>query len=267
MIYLSKNRRRFYDRTFERFIQKEIFGPLGVTRPCTGVCYPNTRKYEYLPDYEPWEEARREMAYPTHAWDPNLPLPDDKRKFYAGRQLACVWDVILGGGRLAHRQHGGANYRLHESHGSWVFAAADYAKLLASFDIRNPIFSQAAVDVLFSPTPGGNHAFAVADPPFPGFAHSESTMTFGGGVAGGGGSFIFHRADGVSVVYMVNGEVQLDYETYFDPLDINSVLNHIPLDLWPEWDLFPLVGIPSFYGLSAPESAYSDMINDLSSLL
>ena len=109
--------------------------------------------------------------------------------------------------------------------------------------------------------------FAVPNPPFPGFAHAESTITFGGGVVGGGGSYIFHRADGVSVVYMFNGEQLLDYEPNFDPLDINSVLNDIPSEQWPAWDLFPLVGIPSFYGISAPESVFSDVAHDLSSLV
>ncbi|HEX5053183.1 MAG TPA: serine hydrolase [Planctomycetota bacterium] len=216
--------------SYEQLMKTRVFAPLGITRPLIAdslVVHPGEVRY--------------------HPYVPMLSrsVVDDSRPWVAG-------------------QYGGLNKENMDSHGAWVMAAPDYAKVLAAFDLgaSNPVLDPTQTAAMWTVEPGyptlmrGWYLRNVADG-----LGGQVRMCHHNGRLYGAVSFIARRMDGLSFVFLTNGDrTNLDGGVHGEQL--SNIANTI--SLWPTWDLFPQVGLPSFthvsgsvtpFGVPCPGSA------------
>lgn len=153
------------------------------------------------------------------------------------------------------RQYGGWDTALGAAMGGWAFAAADYARLWASFDlgVHSPVMRPETAKIMWT-NPWG----------YDGGTSQKSQVLRGwwrhrwqdaGGVPvtaiGHNGSFAgtaavtWRRSDGISVVALFNRDVSLDFMGW-SPFGsaMNAAIDQVH-DHWPSHDLFPSVGLSS----------------------
>jgi CubicO group peptidase (beta-lactamase class C family) len=200
--------------SYEQIVQRDILQPLGLVRPRLA----RSTKAGLWPG---------EVFY--HPYVPML-----------SRSVLSVAQPWVAG------QYGALNKENMDSHGGWVMAAPDYAKILAAFDLggSNPLLSPEQTTNMWSVEPGYStllHGW---------FKRNVNNGTGGtvamyhhNGLLYGATSFVARRADGLSFVFLTNG----DRNNLFGNVqgeELSNIANTI--SLWPTNDLFPTVSIPPF---------------------
>jgi CubicO group peptidase (beta-lactamase class C family) len=236
-----------YSRTYERFVQDQVWGPIGVTRAAIARSYFSPP--EPGVDYPTWEEAPREAGHGLDARDPDIddpqtldpPLPSDGL-FYVGPRWMLRKHALFRG-RLAVATHG-TNVRPHEVHGGWAIAPADAARLLSGFNSPvHPLLtwdSQYAMLQLwndFDSATVDTAMHGIYYTPLMTSANTYMTLSHGGGVSGGV-CVNYWRSDNVTMVLMFNRDVLLQRNLWFD---LGNLLDQV--NPWPTWDFFSRVGI------------------------
>lgn len=202
--------------SYAQIMQQRVFAPLGITRARiadSDALHPGEVRY--------------------HPWTPMLSrsVLDDSQPWCSG-------------------QYGALNKENMDAHGAWVMAAPDYAKVLAAFDLgaSNPLLGPTATDDMWTLVPGystlmrGWFLENVADG-----LGGQVEMYHHNGRLYGAVSFIARRADGLSFVFLTNGDRNnLSGSTHGEQL--SNIANTI--SLWPTWDLFPQVYLPGFQHVS-----------------
>ncbi|MEZ6038835.1 MAG: serine hydrolase [Planctomycetota bacterium] len=210
--------------SYGQIIDRDIFQPLGLTRPRLARSL-----FAGL-----WPG---EVTY--HPWVPGI-----------------ARTVVDGSGDIVPRQYGVANKETMDSHGGWVMAAPDYAKILAAFDLgaSNPLMGVPAVTEMWTLAPGfasltqGWRMRSVADG-----TGGQVRMHYHGGLLAGAASFIAKREDGLSFVFFTNGDKQsLHGDVHGNELSL--LANQITA--WPSHDLFYSTGIPPFVHVSGALAPY-----------
>lgn len=165
-------------------VKNSIFKPLGVTRPRLG---------RSLLANQASGEVR-----------------------YHGAKPSIAKSVMTSDMPLVPTAYGGFNIENMDSHGGWILAAPDYAKVLAAFQRNdNPLFKKEDV------------------------AKSVGGLTHTGGL-NGTSTLDIQLSNNLSVVLFFNrNDVDLPSKT-----ELNEIANKMAK--WPNTDLFPTVGIPSF---------------------
>lgn len=200
--------------SYAEIVQRDVFDPLGITRARIG----GSTFAELAPDqvfthpYRPW--ADRGVMSPQRPW--------------------------------CSQQYGILNFPNMDAHGGWILAAPDYAKVLAAFDLgaANPLLGEVETANMWSVVPGfstlmrGWYLRTVGDG-----KGGTVEMYHHAGLLFGSTALIARRADGLSFVFFANGnKVQLKTENEGEQL--NDIANAV--SIWPNHDLFPRVGLPSF---------------------
>ncbi len=193
-------------------VQRDIFNPLGIWRARLG----GSLKSEITPEevrYHPYNPSI--VNSPVNASEPLVPI-----------------------------QYGGAVIPNRDAQGGWVMAAADYAKILASFDLDvNPILDATQTNAMWTLVPGTNSTMR-------GWSLGSATDAGGSSVAlrghngrlFGSRSLIVRRDDGLSFVFFTNGDKKrLSVGTHGG--ELSDLANSVAL--WPNHDLFPSLGLPS----------------------
>jgi hypothetical protein len=143
-------------------------------------------------------------------------------------------------------QYGWLNEQNMDSHGGWVMAAPDFAKILAAFDLgaANPILGQTETTNMWTDDPNFNGTMrgwfrkSVADG-----KGGTVNMAHHNGRLIGTTSFVAKRMDGLSFVFFTNG----DQNNLFGNVhgeQLSDIANTI--SIWPNHDLFPSVNLPAF---------------------
>jgi len=200
--------------TYEQIVQRDILQPLGLVRPRLA----RSTKAGLWPG---------EVYY--HPYTPMLSR-----------------SVMSNGQPWVAGQYGALNKENMDSHGGWVMSAPDYAKILAAFDLggSNPLLSPEQTTNMWSVEPGystlmrGWFLKNVAD----GIGGTVQMYHHNGRLYGAT-SFVARRADGLSFVFLTNG----DRNNLFGNVhgeQLSDIANTI--SLWPGHDLFPTVSIPPF---------------------
>ncbi len=198
--------------TYAQIMQQRVFSPLGITRPRiadSDALHPGEVRY--------------------HPWTPMLrrSVLDNNQPWVAG-------------------QYGDLNKENMDSHGAWVMAAPDYAKVLAAFDLggSNPLLDQAQTDAMWTVPAGYNTVMRgwyrknVSDG-----MGGQVEMSHHNGLLWGATSFIARRADGLSFVFLTNGDRNtLGGDVHGEQL--SNIANTI--SLWPTTCAFPQVYLPCF---------------------
>ena len=198
--------------TYAQIMQQRVFGPLGITRA-------------RIADSD--ELHPGEVTY--HTWTPSIgeSVLDDAQPLVAS-------------------QYGTLNKENMDSHGAWVMAAPDYAKVLAAFDLgaSNPLLGPVETANMWTLEPGyqtllrGWFLKNVSDG-----MGGQVAMYHHNGKLRGATSFIARRADGLSFVFLTNGDrTNLEGDVHGEQL--SNIANTI--SLWPTTDHFPLMSLPAF---------------------
>jgi CubicO group peptidase (beta-lactamase class C family) len=200
--------------SYEQIVNQRLFAPLGITRP--------RMARSTLAGLHPGE-----VTY--HPYVPMLrrSVLSDEQPWVAG-------------------QYGGLNKENMDSHGGWVMAAPDFAKVLAAFDLgaSNPVLGEQATEDMWTVEPGYGSLMR-------GWFRKNVSDGMGGQVAMshhngrlfGTVSFVARRADGLSFVFLTNG----DRNNLFGDVhgeQLSNLANGITA--WPSHDLFPRCGLRSF---------------------
>lgn len=210
--------------SYEQIVVRDVFQPLGLVRPRLA----RSTKAGLWPG---------EVFY--HPWTPMLSrsVLDDAQPWVAG-------------------QYGALNKENMDAHGGWVMSAPDYAKILAAFDLgaSNPLLDDEQTTAMWTVAPGYNTVMR-------GWFRAEVADGFGGtvemyhhnGRLYGATSFVARRADGLSFVFLTNGDrTNLSGSVHGEQL--SDIANTI--SLWPGHDLFPSVSIPPFVHQAGSKSLY-----------
>ncbi|MFY9341718.1 MAG: serine hydrolase [Planctomycetota bacterium] len=208
--------------SYAQIMQQRVFAPLGITRARiadSDALHPGEVRY--------------------HPWTPML-----SRSVLANAQ---PW--VAG-------QYGALNKENMDSHGAWVMAAPDYAKVLAAFDLggSNPLLGPVQTANMWTVEPGYSSLmrgwFRTSVPDGMG---GQVAMYHHNGLLYGATSFIARRADGLSFVFLTNG----DRNNLFGDdhgAQLSGIANTI--SLWPTWDLFPQVYLPGFQHVPGAVSTF-----------
>lgn len=205
--------------TYEQIVQRDILQPLGLFRP--------RMARSTFAGLHPGE-----VTY--HPYVPMLTrsVLDDSQPWCAG-------------------QYGDLNKENMDSHGAWVMSAPDYAKILAAFDLggSNPLLSPESTEDMWTVATGYSSLMR-------GWFKKDVSDGQGGtvemyhhnGRLYGAVSFVARRADGLSFVFLTNG----DRNNLFGDVhgeQLSSIANTITG--WPQTDLFPNFSIPPFVRVPA----------------
>ncbi len=205
---------RYNGIPYGTIVQRNIFTPLGITRAqLGGSLWP-----ELLPN---------EVLYHVYTPGINRSPFDDSRPWLSN-------------------QYGWLNEQNMDSHGGWVMAAADFAKILAAFDLgaANPILGQTETNNMWTDDPNFNGTMrgwfrkSVDDG-----KGGTVNMAHHNGRLIGTTSFVAKRMDGLSFVFFTNG----DQNNLFGNVhgeQLSDIANTI--SIWPNHDLFPSVDLPPF---------------------
>ena len=200
--------------TYGEVVERDIFQPLGLWRP----------------------QLARSLQSQLHPWEviyhPYVPLlmnsvMDDEQPPVAG-------------------QYGGLNKENMDSHGGWVMSAPDFAKILAAFDLgaSNPLMTPATAEEMWTVEPGYNRLMrgwyrSMVDDGSGG----QVELYEHGGYLYGARSFVARRADGLSFVFLTNGDKR-SLGGNEQGVELSNLANTI--SSWPNVDLFPDFSIPPF---------------------
>ena len=197
---------------YEDVVRRDIFAPLGITRPSIAG--------SLIQDIRPGEVR------------------------YHNKPVAINRSVMTNDRPWVPEQYGGLNIGKRDSHGGWVMAAPDYAKVLAAFaSANNPLMTQTTADAMFATAPG----FAPQASAW--FTYSNFDDGRGGNVqvsAHNGGqpgtsTLVARRADGISFVLFTNSDAGFSLRD--DSESLSDLANTVVV--WPNHDLFPTVDLPS----------------------
>lgn len=195
-------------KTFRQIVQERVFTPLGLTRPAIGN--------PYLAD----RFAGEVLYHPRQLWVARS-VNDNSRPWVAGT-------------------YGGYNMDNMDGNGAWVMAAVDYAKFLAAFDLApfNPLLGPTQTAAMWTLDTNATflHGWWTNN------QNPSSTIYQHNGILPGANSYIGHRADGVSFVFFTNGDQSIGSVAGAQLSGIADAVS-----AWPQHDLFPTVGIPSFH--------------------
>ena len=198
------------DLSYEAIVRRDVFNPLGLTRPFVAgtVC-----------------EARR---------------PGEVR--YHDYRLRVVTNVMHQDRRLLPMPYGGEHYRTFDSFGGWVLSAPDYAKLLAAFNrgAYNPLMSEAMQQEMWSAPASLNQGMLRGW--FTGMQNGVRVFGHGGSIPGVE-TRAEHREDGISFVAFFNRNGP-DYGPFNVVNELHRRIDQV--SSWPQHDLFPEMGIPRF---------------------
>lgn len=202
--------------TYTDAVQASLFSPLGVTRPALG----RTRVSEKAPGevrYHPAAPSvRRSVMEPDRPWVP--------------------------------RPHGSWNQENLDSHGGWIAAAPDLAKVLAAFDLGadNPIMDDTTAATMWTGPlagfPNTLRGWFRMSLPDDGGANVDAYVH--NGWVPGASCLVLRRSDGLSFVVLLNGDIPGALQGNPHGAALNSIANDVRA--WPRADLFPAVGIPAF---------------------
>ena len=198
--------------TYAQIMQQRVFAPLGITRP---------------------RIANSTTLHPGEVrYHPYVPMLD--------RSVVNNQQPWVAG------QYGGLSKENMDSHGAWVMAAPDFAKILAAFDLggSNPLLGEDETENMWTLQPGystlmrGWFLKNVSNG-----LGSQVAMYHHNGRLYGAVSFVARRADGLSFVFLTNG----DRNNLFGDVhgeQLSNIANTI--SMWPNHDLFPQVYLPGF---------------------
>ena len=209
--------------SYAQIVQQRVFAPLGITRPriagslFSGL-YPG------------------EVTYHPYVPMLNRSVMSDPQPWVAG-------------------QYGALNKENMDSHGAWVMAAPDYAKVLAAFDLGagNPLLGPVETANMWTVQPGystlmrGWFLKNVDDG-----QGGQVAMYHHNGRLYGAVSFIARRADGLSFVFLTNGD-RNNLAGDVHGQQLSNIANTI--SIWPPTDLFPQVYLPGFVHVPGAVSA------------
>ncbi len=159
--------------------------------------------------------------------------------FYHGQTPYVRPNVVAPDNQLVPYAYGGISMETRDSTGGNIMAAADYAKVLAAFDLgeRNPLLRPATVQIMWTEPPGA------------GMLRGWYTEKLGDGqtIIGHEGDFpgststAFRRSDGISFVLFVNKD------PLAPPVTLDEPLSRLAdgITSWPGRDLFPDLAIPA----------------------
>ncbi|MEZ5967063.1 MAG: serine hydrolase [Planctomycetota bacterium] len=194
--------------TYTQIVQRDVFTPLGVTRARLGGSSLGAA-------------APGEVRY--HPAGP-----------YVGLSVVSVARPWVAG------QYGAWNLGNMDSHGGWIMAAADYAAVLASFDLgdNSPVLNSSWTTTMWSPVSG------LPSNTLRGWFRTNAAQGrvlrhHNGGLPGTSTCGVL-RSDGVGFVLFLNRDDGLGEVEY---LQLDAIANGVTS--WPDHDLFPSVGIPS----------------------
>jgi hypothetical protein len=205
--------------SFQNIVRRDVFQPLGVARPRIGGSLLS-------------QQVAGEVEY-----HPNTP---GVRK-----------SVMSTAQPIVPVQWGGWNQGNLDANGGWIMAPADYAKVLAAFDLgsQNPLLNQTWTSHMFAaPAPAidpslrrGWFSFTLKD------ASNVSHVAYqhNGGLPGTS-TLGFRRDDGLSFVLFLNKDIAGGLHGAIQGVQLNALANAVPAANWPNHDLFPTLGIPGF---------------------
>jgi CubicO group peptidase (beta-lactamase class C family) len=148
---------------------------------------------------------------------------------------------------LVPEVYGGWNQENLDSVGGWVMAAADYAKVLASFDMgnSNPILEPSSVTTMWTAHPTWTGVLR-------GWFKQILTDSSGklidsiqhNGWLSSNSNLVLRRSDKLSFVLFLNQGYPGALHAAIHGIALNDIANKVTE--WPTTDLFPTVGIPAF---------------------
>jgi CubicO group peptidase (beta-lactamase class C family) len=215
--------------TVEDWTRREIFAPLGLSRPCIGY----NRAAEAAGNTD---ELRYHPARPDDAWDQ-----------FTGDGPTGNMEFT----ELAAHQYEGTNLDLGIGGGAWSWAAVDCARLLSSFGGPDSPVSSSAEDLLLHQEFAENRTLGF-------FVTSVDTPNGGrqrvllhNGFASGMATLALRRDDSTVAVLAFNtdlyteqtGQPTLRVGLHFFPhgATVFHLLDAIAEESWPDHDLFPAV--------------------------
>lgn len=202
--------------TYTDAVQASLFTPLGVTRPDLGRSLIS-------------QKAPGEVRYhPATPWLARSVVSADR-----------PW--VTG-------PHGGWNHENLDSHGGWIAAAPDLAKVLAAFDLgaSNPLMDDTTATKMWTGPLGGfpNTLRGWFRTTLPDGSGANVDAYVHNGWVSGASCLMLRRSDGLSFVVLLNGDIPGALQAGSHGAALNAIANDV--GSWPRADLFPAVGIPSF---------------------
>ena len=140
---------------------------------------------------------------------------------------------------LVPLQYGTQYTEIGAAMGGWALAAADYARLWASFDIgaHNPVMSPETVQTMWTSPPGIHRPDALRGWWLNDAGGGITAIGHNGGFEGTAAA-VWRRSDGVSVVAIFNRDLDLDFPNGAPfGTEMNAAIGAITD--WPTHDLFP----------------------------
>lgn len=200
-------------KTFAQILQERVFSPLGIQGAVIG------------------------RSYRANA------LLGEVR--YHPQRLRCSRSVLEESRPYVPVQYGGWNQENMDAHGAYVMSAPEYAKVLGAFQLGvfNPLLSQDLVGDMWDPEfPTSRWLKGWFGRTSTGFDGNPVSMVDHDGSLPGTKTYIAHRRDGISFVVFTNGDVSVLTP---EGEELSGIANGITA--WPNWDLFPTMGIPGFH--------------------
>jgi len=193
--------------SFVEIVKDRIFTPLGLTRPKIGRAHFADR----LPN---------EVLYHPRRLTSSRSVNDNTRPWVPGH-------------------YGGWNQQNMDGNGAWVMAAPDLAKILASFDfgLFNPILGPTQTTNMWTQDAGANFLKGW-------WRNSQGTtvdLREHNGILPGTRTYMGRRADGISFVFLTNGDKTLGG---VEGAQLSTLADNV--SIWPGHDLFPSTGIVRF---------------------
>lgn len=160
--------------------------------------------------------------------------------FYHGQTSYVRPSVVAPDARLVPYAYGGISMETRDATGAQLMAAADYAKVLAAFDLgeQNPLLRPATVRTMWTEPPGAGMLRGWLTEKL----SDGQTIIGHEGAFPGATSTAFRRADGLSFVLFVNKDPLAHPRTLDEPL--SRLADGITA--WPAKDLFSDLDIPAF---------------------
>jgi CubicO group peptidase (beta-lactamase class C family) len=204
-------------RTYQSIAEDLLFKPLGLARPRFGGS-----RYE--------ERAPGEVLY--HTAVPYLqanPKPGGP-----------PW--VAGG-------YGDFELDNMDAAGAWVLSAPDYAKVLAAFDLgaRNPILGPRGTAAMWGPSPYGDVLRGWFGLKMHARGGKAEIAKWHNGLFPGISTLVFYHPEKWSFVMFLNRDLSPQPDGPHEGRDLSRLAESVKA--WPQRDLFPAMGIPSF---SAP---------------
>jgi CubicO group peptidase (beta-lactamase class C family) len=145
--------------------------------------------------------------------------------------------------------YGGFSMELLDANAGWLTSVADYAKVLAAFDLdgNSPLLHTSTVDTMWTQMwPQRIYAGEVLRGWFRSKLDNGVTVIGHGGELNGTATLAFRRSDNVSVVAFFNKNIANPLRMFDD--EIGKGLNQAADSIthWPDMNLFPAMGIPAF---------------------